>query len=127
MQEISLKNKGLGSDGEEIACDYLANRGFLILERNFICKGGEIDIVAEKDGAIHFVEVKTRSLKSLESSLEAITQKKQKRVRRAAEIWLSKARNSINDIDLYVCYLSVVGVDVVGGNPTVEFIEDAFI
>ena len=47
--------------GESIACRYLQECGYRIVTRNFLRKGGEIDIVAEKEGRLHFVEVKTVS------------------------------------------------------------------
>ena len=50
--------------GESVACRYLTERGFRIITRNFLRKGGEIDIVAEKAGRLHFVEVKTVSCES---------------------------------------------------------------
>jgi|SRR3989344_6165432 len=51
----------IGKIGEDSACDYLKNRGYLIVERNYLKKWGELDIVAKKDKKIHFVEVKTVS------------------------------------------------------------------
>ena len=59
----SIKNKDIptGMLGESIACLYLKNLGYRVITRNFLRKCGEIDIVAEKDGRLHFVEVKTVS------------------------------------------------------------------
>lgn len=51
----------LGDLGEEIACNFLIKHGFKIIERNYLKKWGEIDIIAEKAGIVHFVEVKTVS------------------------------------------------------------------
>ena len=55
------QNKQIGNFGEEIAAKYLQNQGFQILDRNYLKKWGEIDIVARRTGKIHFVEVKTVS------------------------------------------------------------------
>lgn len=49
----------IGDLGEDIACKYLMRKGFVILERNYLKKWGEIDIVTKKDNKIHFIEVKT--------------------------------------------------------------------
>ena len=58
--DLSFKDKkGVGSLGERIAADYLKRHGFFIRERNMAMKTGELDIVAEKEGTLHFVEVKT--------------------------------------------------------------------
>lgn len=55
------KKRQIGNTGEEIACKYLVSRGFSVIERNYLRKCGEIDIVAEKEGKIHFIEVKSVS------------------------------------------------------------------
>jgi putative endonuclease len=51
--------KEIGSLGEGIACNYLENKGYKVIERNYLKKFGEIDIIAQKDGVYYFVEVKT--------------------------------------------------------------------
>lgn len=60
----------IGKKGEEIAQKYLERKGFVIICRNYRKKWGEIDIVAEKDTAVHFVEVKTVSRKSFGGHFE---------------------------------------------------------
>jgi putative endonuclease len=57
----------LGDLGEGIACEFLMKRGFIILERNYLRKWGEIDVVGDKNGVIHFIEVK-----SVEGSLSSV-------------------------------------------------------
>ncbi len=63
MAENSIKssNRSIGRAGESIACDFLRKKGFEIIKRNYTVRGGEIDIIAENDSHIIFVEVKTRS------------------------------------------------------------------
>jgi putative endonuclease len=60
----------LGELGETFACNYLKNNGYVVLERNYLKKWGEIDVVAKKSNRIHFVEVKsvTRNLSGSEVS-----------------------------------------------------------
>jgi putative endonuclease len=62
--------------GEEIAASYLESRGYTIAARNLRTPHGEIDLVAEKDGAIIFVEVKTRSGRGYGMPEEAVTRAK---------------------------------------------------
>jgi len=61
MVDNRTEKRRLGDIGENIACDFLKKRGFEILDRNYLKKWGEIDIVARKDSVIHFVEVKSVS------------------------------------------------------------------
>jgi len=77
----------LGRRGEKLAADHLVASGYQIVERNWRCKQGEIDIVASKDGEIIFVEVKTRSSLAFGHPLEAITVTKLARLRRLAGAW----------------------------------------
>jgi len=58
MRKITEKRR-LGDMGENIACSFLAKRGFEIIERNYLRKWGEIDIVTRKDGVVRFIEVKS--------------------------------------------------------------------
>ena|SRR3990167_758525 len=53
------EKRKLGDMGENITCDFLVKRGFEVVERNYLKKWGEIDIVAKKSGILHFVEVKS--------------------------------------------------------------------
>ncbi len=55
------KHNEIGAKGEEVAAKYLEKKGFLVVNRNYRKKWGELDIVAEKEGIVHFVEVKTVS------------------------------------------------------------------
>jgi len=56
-----LRSKNLGNLGEDLAVEFLLKNRFRIIERNWKCKAGEIDIIAERGGELHFVEVRTRS------------------------------------------------------------------
>jgi uncharacterized protein (TIGR00252 family) len=81
-----------GREAEEAATDYLIERGFKIVERNWRTRWCEIDIVAAKDGVMHFVEVKYRASSKWGSGLEYITTQKFQQMRFAAEFWLVKHR-----------------------------------
>lgn len=83
-----MKRTGLGVDGEKIALDYLRCRGYIIHGHNFASRFGEIDIVAESDGFLCFIEVKTRGENSLFTGLEAVTSAKQQRIIKTAEYFL---------------------------------------
>ena len=59
MDISSYTRKEVGTLGENVACEYLRRHGFTIRDRNYVKKTGELDIVAEKENTLHFVEVKT--------------------------------------------------------------------
>ena len=79
----------LGNEGERITSRYLTERGYHVLERNFRCRGGEVDLIALDGATLVFVEVKLRRSLARGSPLEAVTAVKQGRVRRAAQVYLA--------------------------------------
>ncbi len=79
-----------GKIGEHTAEIYLKLRGWRIVDKNFSCRFGELDIVAAKDGITAFVEVKTRARGALVSGEESVDYHKQKRLRAAAMLYLQR-------------------------------------
>ncbi|MEE1042862.1 MAG: YraN family protein [Clostridia bacterium] len=82
--------KVIGNIGEDEAVKYLKKKGYAIIERNYNVHGGEIDIIAKKDGYIVFVEVKTRTNDDYGGGLEAVNYTKQQRMLKAAQLYLMK-------------------------------------
>jgi putative endonuclease len=80
--------RALGRYGEQLACRYLSDTGLTILDRNWRCARGEIDIVARDAAALVVCEVKTRSGAQFGAPFEAVTRKKLQRLRRLAMLWL---------------------------------------
>ena len=76
-----------GGSGEELACRHLRAQGYAILARNFRCRSGEVDVVAEKEGTTVFVEVKERNGTSHGAGFEAVTYGKRRRLLRAARLY----------------------------------------
>ena len=89
--KIHIK-KELGNFGEEIAVKYLEENQYKIVERNFYCKQGEIDIIAEDEKEIVFIEVKTRSNIKFGKPSESVNQIKQKHIYNSAKYFLYKIR-----------------------------------
>ncbi len=86
---VIVKDKVLlGRLGEELACGLLYAQGYQILERRFRCPMGEIDLICERDGALLFVEVKTRSDVRFGLPKEAVDRRKQGRMRRCAAYYM---------------------------------------
>lgn len=65
-----------GKKGEELSLDFLSRNGFAILHKNWRYRHWEIDVIAEKDGILHFIEIKTRTSESFGFPEENITKKK---------------------------------------------------
>jgi putative endonuclease len=78
----------LGREGEQVAVEYLERAGLRVLDRNWRCADGEIDIVAAERQVMVVCEVKTRSSTRFGTPLEAISRTKQARLRRLASRWL---------------------------------------
>lgn len=80
----------LGREGERRVAEYLRKRGYIIVKRNYRDRYGEIDIIAESDTELVFVEVKTRTENSMVSGFEAITPQKQQRIYKTAGMFLQR-------------------------------------
>lgn len=80
----------VGKEGEDVAIQYLMQKGYKIIERNFYCKQGEIDIIARDKKELVFIEVKTRTNAEYGRPIDAITKAKQKHLIRTIEYYLLK-------------------------------------
>ncbi len=89
---------GLGRYGEEVAARYLHERGYEIVERNWRCAQGELDIVARSGDTLVFVEVKTRSSVRYGTPAEAVTGVKLRRIRGLAAAWLAERRPPVAEL-----------------------------
>lgn len=85
-----MTNYQTGHDAEKAAAEYLKDKGYKIIEQNWKTKYCEIDVVAQKDKTVYFVEVKYRKSSAFGSGLEYITPKKLKQMTFAAEMWVSQ-------------------------------------
>ena len=98
----------LGAYGERLAARYLAESGMQILDRNWRCDQGEVDIVAMDDRCLVVVEVKTRRSLAFGPPVEAVTAAKAARLRRLAGCWLAEHRSLVDSaVDVRI---DVVGV-----------------
>ncbi len=91
-KKVTEKQK-IGNTGEDMACNFLIKHGFKILDRNYRKKWGEIDIVSTKNDIIHFVEVKTNSIKGFSKNIgyrpeENVRSWKMERMSRAIRTYL---------------------------------------
>ena len=100
---VKAARQGLGRTGERLAAESLERQGYRILERNFRCRYGEIDLVAEHEGDLVFVEVKTRRGTAYGRPEEAVNLRKQRKIIQVALFYL----------DLHACSERSWRIDVV--------------
>lgn len=109
MNNKTLSNtRQLGSDIETLVCDYLTKKNYIILERNFRCRFGEIDIIAKDGDYITFIEVKYRKNAALGYPIEAVDFRKQQKIIKTSMFYISQNRICINSNYRYDI-VSVIG------------------
>lgn len=86
--------KGRGQEAEKLAADYLQQRGLTILERNYLCRFGEIDLVARDGSTLVFVEVRMRTGNAFGDAGASITAAKRRRLTSTARHYLAGNRNA---------------------------------
>lgn len=117
---MSLFKKTLGREGEDRAAQFLAKKGYKILERNYSTKSGEIDLVALHNGEVVFVEVKTRTSDAYGAPELAVNPRKQLRMIKAALGYIKYKK-----LHQVPCRFDVVAITAADGNQ-VELIQNAF-
>jgi putative endonuclease len=117
---LSLLNKLLGREGEDTAARFLMKQGYRILERNYHTRSGEIDLVALHDGAVVFVEVKTRTSDVFGAPELAVNPRKQQRMVKAALAYIKQRK-----LHQVPCRFDVVAITA-STEQKVEHIRNAF-
>ncbi|MFA5935926.1 MAG: YraN family protein [Patescibacteria group bacterium] len=111
-----------GNRGEDLAAVFLMSRGFKILARNWSCRLGEIDVIAEKNGAVHFVEVKTRRSRMYGNPEDSITRTKLLHLRRTIEVYLQQARSAPRNYQADALAITAIP----GQKPEFYYVENIF-
>jgi putative endonuclease len=106
-----------GNRGEDRAADALLALGYRIIERNFRCRAGEIDIIARDGDTLVFVEVRTRGSARTGSAVATVNAAKQARLARVAQVYLSVRRPTFE-----TCRFDVIGITA----DELTHIQDAF-
>ena len=97
-----------GDAGEELALEYFLKRGFTLIDRNWNCRLGELDLILHKGETLHFVEVKTRHTLTYGYPEESITGKKLRHLARAIELYLEKSRRAPKDYCLDALAITIL-------------------
>lgn len=106
-----------GSRNEELAASFLVRRGYVVVERNYKTKLGELDLVARQGTTLVFVEVRSRATDQFGSALEAVGWSKQRRVSRMAKMYLAARRPRFDE-----CRFDVVAIT----GDRIELVKDAW-
>ncbi|MDQ2765997.1 MAG: YraN family protein [Gemmatimonadota bacterium] len=118
---MTAATQALGEEGERIAAMWLTQRGWRILDRRFRNGHRDLDLVAEREGLVAFVEVKTRRGRDFGHPVEAVNWRKQRELVRSAAVWI--ARNGVGE---QTFRFDVVGVLMGYGATRVRHVENAF-
>lgn len=118
---MTQERLSLGKKGEELAITQLKALKYKVLERNFKCPLGEIDIIARDKNTLVFVEVKTRATKDFGGPAAAVDGRKQRQLSKVALAYLNQKK--LTDVP---ARFDVVAVELIPPSPRIEVIRNAF-
>lgn len=122
IQNIVKSKSEIGSEYEEVVCNYLAKKGYEIIKRNYKCRYGEIDIITKRNNVIIFVEVKGRKNNNIPPR-DAVNESKQRKIILSAKKYLKD-----NNITESLCRFDVVEIiNEDRGSYNINIIKNAFI
>ena len=115
-------SRTIGKQAEDIAADYLVNRGIKLIERNFYCRSGEIDLIAYDDKHVIFIEVRYRKNEKYMAVVETIDKQKCKKLVKTSEYYLNQNKNYRS----YLCRYDVITITGMFNKPSIKWIKNAF-
>jgi len=119
--ERLMQKKELGKKGEDLALRHLKKNGYRIFERNYVCKMGEVDIIAKEKDTLAFIEVKTRTSTAFGPPQLAVNAAKQMQLSKVALHFLKE--KGLGDVK---ARFDVVAIILGPRGPEIELIRDAF-
>ena len=115
------EKKELGKKGEQLALEFLKKKGYRIIEKNYVCKLGEMDIIAKEKDTLAFIEVKTRTSTTFGPPQSAVNSKKQMQLSKVALYFLKE--KGVEDVK---ARFDVVAILLGPKGEEIELIRDAF-
>lgn len=116
-----MDRAAIGKRGEIEAARFLEKKGYKVMERNYRCRYGEIDLVAKDGHTVVFIEVKTRGSDRFGTPLASVDAKKQKKILLTSQFYIES--NRLFDADMR---FDVVGIEINGGKLAFELVKNAF-
>jgi len=120
--KIEYERHRFGKHAEEQTCKYLQKQGLKLIESNYRCNYGEIDLIMQDKDCIVFVEVRARAGQNFLDGLESIDSSKQSKIIKTATYYLQKTKQ-LNEV---FCRFDVVAVKLLDGSLQFHWIQDAF-
>jgi putative endonuclease len=105
MSSLRTSRQRSGDEGEEQALQYLIAAGLILVQRSFLCKGGEIDLIMRDQASLVFVEVRKRASAQFGGAVASVTRAKQKRMVHAAQVYLQTQKT------LPACRFDLIAID----------------
>ncbi len=121
QQAPDQTTRKIGAEAEELALEYLKQQGLILLDRNYHCRRGEIDLMMQEGNFLVFIEVRYRKNDRYGSAAESVTKQKQHRLLTTAEYYLQSEKQNADNI----CRFDVI---TISGelDPQIGWIKDAF-
>ena len=120
---VRRNTRAVGAAAEQVACDFLNDRGLKTVARNFRCRLGEIDLIMRHRDYLVFVEVRFRAGRRIATAGVTVDHHKQRKLIRTAALFLARQTRLANSTVRF----DVVAIDVdQSGQRTIEWIRDAF-
>ncbi len=116
-----MEKKELGKKGEEVALRFLKKKGYRIIEQNYVCKMGEMDLIAKEKDTLAFIEVKTRTSTAFGPPQLAVNSSKQRQLSKVALYFLKEKK--LEDVK---ARFDVVAIILGQNGEEIELIKDAF-
>ncbi len=120
-QSMKKTARKIGTEAEDLAVEYLKNRGLTLLRRNYHCRRGEIDLIMHDGNFLAFIEVRYRKNNLYGSAAESVTGKKQHRLLTTANYYLQNENCGADT----ACRFDVITLSG-EKNPQIDWIKDAF-
>jgi len=116
-----MSSQDIGAQAEDLALKYLQQQGLSVVNRNYHCRRGEIDLIMVDTNTLVFIEVRYRKSATFGSALESVNHTKQKRIIHTAQLYLQQQTSSLNNYRF-----DVIAISSNQSKPEITWIKDAF-
>ncbi len=117
-----MNTRGVGTDKEKLAANYLEDRGYFIIEKNYHVRQAELDIVARDGDTIVFVEVKYRASARSGHPLEAVNYSKQKQICKGAMFYMNQKKISLDNTSIRFDVIGILGEEIIHVKNAFDFV-----